>query len=59
MVICNFWPLAGFGEREVMKEDEDGNSISVLEGEDIEPVVDKAVAVTEIYFANFLINLLT
>lgn len=30
-----------------MREDEDGNRVSVLEGEDIEPVVDKAVAVTE------------
>jgi hypothetical protein len=47
MVICNFRSPAGLGEREVMREDEDGNKGSVLEGEGIEPVVDKAVAITE------------
>jgi NCS1 family nucleobase:cation symporter-1 len=47
IVLCQFWPPAGLGEREFMREDEDGNGVSVLEGEVVEPIDDKAVAFTE------------
>lgn len=47
ILLCTFWPPTGLGERESMREDEDGTAPAVLEGEGIEPVEGKTVAVTE------------
>jgi len=47
IVLCYFWPPAGLGEKEMMQEDEGETGVSVLEGEGIEPIDDKAVAITE------------
>lgn len=47
IVLCTFWRPAGLGERELMREDEDGNGAAVLEGEGIELVGGKEITVTE------------
>jgi NCS1 family nucleobase:cation symporter-1 len=50
IALCYLFLLKGLGEKVLMREDEDGsegNEASVIEGEGVEVVGDKGVAVTE------------